>query len=238
MNSDEHHDQTHRQIDANDIEQQEEQKEEEVVRYERLNDQHDLDQANHLEQSNRSIKHVHYDEQEQQQQEKQQQENGETMNNVEHCKRHDMSTTTMMIMNNEGDDEDDNDDGGDEVEEENEIRRERFAVTNESVEQAQPIISSSNQQQQSSTTTNNSSHAGSHMNTTRANLEPSVTVSFQLIPLNQIVTMAYPLNSTIKELKENFARELKMSQSHLIFSYDALKDAQQQFESELILFLR
>ena len=53
--------------------------------------------------------------------------------------------------------------------------------------------------------------------TTKANLEPSATVKFVLMPMNQVVTLACPLRMTIQELKAQFASELKVDKHHLEF---------------------
>jgi hypothetical protein len=54
---------------------------------------------------------------------------------------------------------------------------------------------------------------------TRANLEPSATVKFVLMPFNQVVTLACSLRSTIKELKAQFAQDLKIEEKYLEFIY-------------------
>ena len=53
---------------------------------------------------------------------------------------------------------------------------------------------------------------------TRANLEPSATVKFVLVPMNQVVTLACSLRMTFKELRQQFATDLKMDPQHLAFS--------------------
>ena len=53
--------------------------------------------------------------------------------------------------------------------------------------------------------------------TTKANLEPSATVKFVLMPMNQVVTLACPLRMTIQELKAQFASELKVDKQYLEF---------------------
>jgi hypothetical protein len=52
---------------------------------------------------------------------------------------------------------------------------------------------------------------------TRANLEPSATVKFVLIPMNQVVTLACSLRMTFRELKNQFSKDLKMDPQHLVF---------------------
>jgi hypothetical protein len=52
---------------------------------------------------------------------------------------------------------------------------------------------------------------------TRANLEPSATVKFVLLPMNQVVTLACSLRMSIKELKAQFSYDLKMNPQHLQF---------------------
>lgn len=62
-----------------------------------------------------------------------------------------------------------------------------------------------------------SSFAKSLTPTTKANLEPSATVKFVLMPMNQVVTLACPLRMTIQELKAQFASELKVDKQYLEF---------------------
>ena len=52
---------------------------------------------------------------------------------------------------------------------------------------------------------------------TRANLEPSATVKFVLLPMNQVVTLACSLRMTFKELKNQFSKDLRMDPHHLVF---------------------
>ena len=61
---------------------------------------------------------------------------------------------------------------------------------------------------------------GGHNTTpaTRANLEPSATVKFVLMPMNQVVTLACSLRMTFKELRNQFSKDLKMDPHHLTFS--------------------
>lgn len=51
--------------------------------------------------------------------------------------------------------------------------------------------------------------------TTRANLEPSATVKFNLMPMNQVVTLACSLKTHIKDLKSQLSTDLKMNSTHL-----------------------
>lgn len=51
----------------------------------------------------------------------------------------------------------------------------------------------------------------------RANLEPSATVKFTLMPMNQVVTLAYPLKMLVKDLKNQISSDLKMDPKHLQF---------------------
>jgi hypothetical protein len=55
---------------------------------------------------------------------------------------------------------------------------------------------------------------------TKANLEPSATVKFNLMPMNQIVTLACSLKMTFKEIKAQLALDLKMNPQHLQIIYD------------------
>jgi hypothetical protein len=55
---------------------------------------------------------------------------------------------------------------------------------------------------------------------TKANLEPSATVKFNLIPMNQIVTLACSLKMTVKEIKSQLALDLKMNPQHLQIIYE------------------
>ena len=52
---------------------------------------------------------------------------------------------------------------------------------------------------------------------TRANLEPSATVKFVLVPMNQVVTLACSLRMTFRELRQQFSSDLKMDAQHLTF---------------------
>ncbi|CAF1071317.1 unnamed protein product [Brachionus calyciflorus] len=52
-------------------------------------------------------------------------------------------------------------------------------------------------------------------NSLSQNKEPNVTVKFVLLPTNQIVTFAFPINILIKELKLRISSELKMEPNHL-----------------------
>ena len=70
----------------------------------------------------------------------------------------------------------------------------------------------------------NPQHAAIHTNhqmigsatpTTRANLEPTATVKFILMPMNQVVTLACSLRMTIAELKTQFSIDLKIDQKYL-----------------------
>lgn len=61
--------------------------------------------------------------------------------------------------------------------------------------------------------------------TTRANLEPSATVKFVLMPMNQVVTLACSLRMTIGELKEQFSIDLKIDQKYLEFMHASLNDS-------------
>lgn len=48
--------------------------------------------------------------------------------------------------------------------------------------------------------------------------EPNSTIKFLLLPINQIVTFAYPISLQIKELKAKISTELKMEPQNLKFS--------------------
>jgi len=52
---------------------------------------------------------------------------------------------------------------------------------------------------------------------TRANLEPSASVKFILVPMNQVVTLACSLSIPLNELKAQFSKDLKMAAEHINF---------------------
>lgn len=52
---------------------------------------------------------------------------------------------------------------------------------------------------------------------TRANLEPSASVKFILMPMNQVVTLACSLSTPLNELKVQFSKDLKMAAEHINF---------------------
>ncbi len=64
---------------------------------------------------------------------------------------------------------------------------------------------------------------------TKANLEPSATVKFVLMPLNEVVTLACPLKVTISELREQFASELKVEPQYLVFIHSSSKTESRKF---------
>jgi hypothetical protein len=53
--------------------------------------------------------------------------------------------------------------------------------------------------------------------TTRANMEPSATVKFTLLPMKQVVTFALSLKMSIKDVKEQFSAELKTNPKFIKF---------------------
>lgn len=48
--------------------------------------------------------------------------------------------------------------------------------------------------------------------------EPNSTIKFLLLPINQIVTFAYPISLQIKDLKSKISVEFKMEPNNLKFS--------------------
>ncbi len=56
--------------------------------------------------------------------------------------------------------------------------------------------------------------------TTRANLEPTATVKFHLISINQVITKAYSLSTHLKELKKDLSSNLKMHPDHLMLIHE------------------
>jgi hypothetical protein len=52
---------------------------------------------------------------------------------------------------------------------------------------------------------------------TRANLEPSASVKFILMPMNQVVTLACSLSIPLNELRAQFSKDLKMAAEHINF---------------------
>jgi hypothetical protein len=68
-----------------------------------------------------------------------------------------------------------------------------------------------------STNTNNDQNASTTTTTvsTKANLEPSATVKFVLMPLGQVVTLAKPLKTRINDFLTQFSNELKIEQEFL-----------------------
>ena len=77
-----------------------------------------------------------------------------------------------------------------------------------------------------SITIGESSYVKSLTPATKANLEPSATVKFVLMPMNQVVTLACSIRMSIRELKAQFASELKIDQQFLEFihatSYESI----------------
>jgi IQ and ubiquitin-like domain-containing protein len=65
-----------------------------------------------------------------------------------------------------------------------------------------------------------SSKSNDRILSTQVNIEPSVTVRFQLLPSNQMVTLTCALKTTIQQLKERFGADLKMNKQHLQFMKD------------------
>ncbi len=55
---------------------------------------------------------------------------------------------------------------------------------------------------------------------TPANLEPSATVKFILMPMNQVVTLACSLRMTVRDLKTQLSADLKMHPQHLQISHE------------------
>ena len=53
--------------------------------------------------------------------------------------------------------------------------------------------------------------------TTRANLEPSATVKFTLLPMKQVVTFALSIRMLIKDMREQFSAELKANPNYVRF---------------------
>ena len=53
--------------------------------------------------------------------------------------------------------------------------------------------------------------------TTKANLEPTATVKFMLLPSKQVVTRACSLKMTIGEIRNQFSVDLKIDKSYLKF---------------------
>jgi hypothetical protein len=60
-------------------------------------------------------------------------------------------------------------------------------------------------------------HTQSQQLTTRANMEPSATVKFTLLPMKQVVTFALSLKMSIKDAKEQFSAELKTNPKYIKF---------------------
>ena len=56
--------------------------------------------------------------------------------------------------------------------------------------------------------------------TTRANLEPTATVKFNLISINQVITKAYSLNTPMKELRKDLSNNLKMHPELLLLVHE------------------
>ena len=53
--------------------------------------------------------------------------------------------------------------------------------------------------------------------TTRANMEPSATVKFTLLPMKQVVTFALSIKMPIRDVKEQFSTELKANPKFIKF---------------------
>lgn len=54
-------------------------------------------------------------------------------------------------------------------------------------------------------------------NTLSTHTDPNVTVKFVLLPMNQIITFAYPINILVKDLKAKISADLKMEPKNLKF---------------------
>lgn len=55
--------------------------------------------------------------------------------------------------------------------------------------------------------------------TTRANLEPTATVKYLLVPINQVVTIACSLKMAVHDLREQISTYLNMKAEHLILYF-------------------
>ena len=64
---------------------------------------------------------------------------------------------------------------------------------------------------------------------TKANLEPSATVKFVLMPMNEVVTLACSLRMTIDELKTQFSSELKIDKQYLELVHSNAYDSKKMF---------
>lgn len=94
--------------------------------------------------------------------------------------------------------------------------RTNASIINENNEEDEQEEEEEDQQQQQQQDDNNQMNA-SATPTTRANLEPTATVKFVLMPMNQVVTLACSLRMSIAELKIQFSIDLKIDQKYLQF---------------------